>query len=263
MKDDKSLTVSQVHDFTLTTEDVKKYIAPDATDKELFTFINVAKSYGLNPWKRECHFIKYGGKPGQTVVGYEVYIKRAEATGKLDGWSVSILDKGKPDERAQITIYRKDRTQPFVWETYRSEFDKKQSVWLTMPTFMLKKVAISQGFRLGFPEELGGMPYIPEELPSNSHSTTSESLSQVEIVDVSPPPAPVARQDTPTIDSDYEDEHEPDLSSIEWWRGQMKALTSQGEAKAWAKKNAGAIKQQPWHVEFRQEFAEFMAGLPE
>jgi hypothetical protein len=32
-----------------------------------------------------------------------------------------------------------------------------------MPRFMLKKVAIGQAFRLAFPEELGGMPYMEIE----------------------------------------------------------------------------------------------------
>jgi hypothetical protein len=34
-----------------------------------------------------------------------------------------------------------------------------------MPRFLLKKVAISQGFRLCFASELGGMAYDPSELP--------------------------------------------------------------------------------------------------
>ena len=85
---------------------------------------------------------------------------------------------GKPTERAVIEIKRKDQSMPIVWEVYRKEFDKQQSSWKTMPTFMLKKVAIAQGFRLAFPEEVGGMPYIPEELPS-TNGVTSETLNTV------------------------------------------------------------------------------------
>ena len=33
-----------------------------------------------------------------------------------------------------------------------------------MPEFMIKKVCIGQGFRLAFPNELGGLPYLQEEL---------------------------------------------------------------------------------------------------
>jgi len=178
-------------DVELNIEDIKKYIAPEANDKELFMFVNIAKSYGLNPFKREIHFVKYGNNPGQIIVGYETYLKRAERTGLLDGWEVKIVDIGKPTERAVITIYRKDRSHPFVWEVYRREFDKGQASWKTMPHFMLKKVAIAQGFRLAFPEDLGGMPYIAEEITDitsenlvqkNDNSITSAQLKKIQIL---------------------------------------------------------------------------------
>ena len=63
-----------------------------------------------------------------------------------------------------------------------------------MPNFMLKKVAIAQGFRLAFPDELGGLPYLAEELPATAH-ITSESLDK-DVVDVKPemPPPSLPRQ---------------------------------------------------------------------
>ena len=163
----------------ISIEDIKKFIAPNATDKELFMFMGIAKSYGLNPMKREIHFIKYGSSPGQTVVGYETYLKRAEATGRLDGWECTTDGK-----KAFVTIYRKDRGKPFKWEVDRSEFDKGQSTWKAMPNFMLKKVAIAQAFRLCFPEELGGMPYMPEEI----NGATSEGLKGADDIPDFPPP---------------------------------------------------------------------------
>jgi hypothetical protein len=65
---------------------------------------------------------------------------------------------------ARITIHRKDWQQPFVWEVAFSEYNKNQGLWKTMPEFMIKKIAIGQGFRLAFPNELGGMPYLQEEM---------------------------------------------------------------------------------------------------
>lgn len=164
---------------TLSSQDIKKYIAPNATDKELFMFIGICKSYGLNPFKREIHFVKYGNAAASIIVGYESYIKRAERTGKLDGWKCWI-EKDDIGEKAIIEIKRKDQSIPIRWEVYRQEFDKQQSTWKAMPMFMLKKVAIAQGFRLAFSEEVGGMPYIPEELPTTSN-TSSESLPKDEI----------------------------------------------------------------------------------
>jgi len=169
MDKDKALAV--VNDETslqITTEEVKKYIAKDATDKELFMFMGICKSYNLNPFKKEIHFVKYKSKDGinkdaSIIVGYETYLKRAEATGKLDGWRCWIEGAGTAEERAIVEIHRKDRAHPLVWEAYRSEFDKGQSTWKAMPIFMLKKVCIAQGFRLAFPEDLGGLPYTFEE----------------------------------------------------------------------------------------------------
>lgn len=154
----------QAQDFDLDPEIVKKYIAKGATDEELFMFLGICKAYGLNPFKREIHFVKYDqNSPASIIVGYETYLKRAVATGKLDGWRCWIEGKGA-DERAVIEIKRKDWSQPFRWEVYRREFDTGRSAWKRMPHFMLRKVAIAQGFRLAFPEDLGGMPYIPEEI---------------------------------------------------------------------------------------------------
>jgi len=177
--DNKGLAINvQSKELNLSTDDVKQYIAPNATDKELYFFMNIARSYGLNPFKREIHFAKYGNSPGQVIVGYETYIKRAERTGQLDGWSVWI-EKDDVGEKAVIEIHRKDRSRSFRWEVYREEFDKKQSTWKAMPHFMLKKVAISQGFRLAFPEEVGGMPYTPDEINAGA----SEDLPKGDVVD--------------------------------------------------------------------------------
>ena len=177
-KEYKALAKTEIQ---ISIEDVKKYIAPNATDKELFMFMGIAKSYGLNPLKREIHFLKYGNNAASIIVGYEVYLKRADRTGLLDGWKCWI-EKDIHGEKAIIEIKRKDQSMPIHWEVYRSEFDRQQSTWKTMPTFMLKKVAIAQGFRLAFPNEIGGFPYIPEELPQMV-DTTSEKLPK-EIIDM-------------------------------------------------------------------------------
>lgn len=231
MSNDKELVIQRNDQSTpevrLNTEDIKNYIAPNASDKELYLFMNIAQSYGLNPFKREIHFAKYGNHPGQIIVGYETYIKRAERTGLLEGWSVW-CDKDNIGEKAVIEIHRKDRKHPFRWEAYRKEFDKQQSTWKAMPYFMLKKVAISQGFRLAFPEEIGGMPYTPDEI---SKDQTSESLPKEEVQDAQYQEVGDDTQDRPTKDQFakmgalanelFEDKQER-LDSLNAW------LTNQG-----------------------------------
>jgi len=164
----------------LTREDIKKYICPTADDKEIFMFLGICKSFGLNPMKREVHLIKYGNSPASIVTGYEVYLKRAERTQKLNGWGVEVSKDG---ESATVTIHRKDWQQPFTWTAYRKEFDKQQANWRSMPMFMLRKVAMAQAFRICFPDEMGGLPYLPEEISGSS----SESLPTHETKMLDPP----------------------------------------------------------------------------
>jgi phage recombination protein Bet len=145
--------------MTITAADIKNYFCPNATEKEVFLALGVCKSLGLNPHLKEVHFIKYDTRsPMQIITGYEVYLKRAERSGKLNGWKAWV-----EGDMAKIVIYRKDWAEPFSWDINIKEFNKGQSSWKTIPSFMAKKVAISQGFRMCFSDELGGMPYTSEE----------------------------------------------------------------------------------------------------
>ena len=79
--------------------------------KEKSMFINIAQSYGLNPFKREIYCTAYGeGQYRQCaiVTGYEVYLKRAERTKLLDGWEVESNGSLKNgDLSSTVIIYRK------------------------------------------------------------------------------------------------------------------------------------------------------------
>ena len=172
--------VVEVEKIPITVEQIRKYIAPQATQQELFMFAGICRSLGLNPFKREIYFVKYGSDRASVIVGYEVYLKRAERSGKLDGWSVTI-DRDQFGEKAVCTIKRKDWSEPFLWEIYREEYDKgpsksgKDTPWTLMPYTMLKKVAIAQAMRLCFPDELGGLPYIREEQAYSTLEDYAES----------------------------------------------------------------------------------------
>lgn len=150
-------------------------LAAQLSESERAQFVETARQFGLNPFKREIYCTVYGeGKYRKfsIVTGYGVYIKRAERTGKLDGWNVRMSADGKV---ATITIHRKDWSHPFEHEVYYEEAVQKaygkdgsqrpNAVWQKMPRFMLKKVAIGQGFRLCFADEFGGMPYEESEMP--------------------------------------------------------------------------------------------------
>ncbi len=147
------------------------------TEGEKNTYIQIAKAFGLNPFKREIHVSKYGENMS-IITGYEVYIKRAERTGMLDGWSASTTGSvATGDLKAIVTIHRKDRSHPFVWEALYEECVQKTGQGVVTKfwqkaAFMTKKVAISQGFRLCFSDELAGMPYTSDEMPENTEDAT-------------------------------------------------------------------------------------------
>lgn len=161
-------------------------VATKLTEKERLNFVEIAQAYQLNPFKREIYCNTYGQGQYRTtsiIAGYEVYIKRAERTGQLNGWHVDIDGNVKDNTlRAVITIYRKDWEKPFTHEVYFEEVCQKtkdgrlNSIWAKMPRFMTKKVAIAQGFRLCFSDELCGMPYTADELPQEEKTTVTAEV---------------------------------------------------------------------------------------
>ena len=139
------------------------------TQGEKQQYLEICKAYQLNPFKREIHVSKYGDA-FSVITGYEVYIKRAERSGKLQGWKVETSGQVRDNSlKAKITIYRKDWEYPFEHEVYYAEYVQKKKdgtvnkFWREKPVTMTKKVAIAQGFRLCFADELGGMPYTQDE----------------------------------------------------------------------------------------------------
>jgi len=164
-------------DLNLNLQTLSKFLesaglAKSLNNEEKETFLQIAQAYQLNPFKREIYCTKYGTQM-TIIVGFEVYLKRAERTGKMDGYSVKTEGSIKDGNlKAIITIYRKDWSRPYEHEVHYEEYVQSKSdgtpnkFWKEKPITMLKKVAMSQGFRLCFSDELGGMPYTSEELPT-------------------------------------------------------------------------------------------------
>lgn len=177
----------------ITRDDIRKHFCPLATDQEVAMGLAIVKSLKLNPFLREVHFIKYSQKDKMAiVVGYEVYLKRAERTGKLNGWTAGI---NTAENFAWVRIYRKDWKEPFEWTVNLAEFNKKQSTWNQIPSFMGRKVAIAQGFRLCFPDELGGLPYTEEEhevydIEAVPQGKPEVKMPQEKLPQLGPEPAP-------------------------------------------------------------------------
>lgn len=190
-------------------------LASTLTDTETQQFVEVAKAFALNPFKREIYCVPYvdkqsGKRKLSIITGYETYLKRAEHTGLLDGWECSVEGQG-PNMKAVVTIYRKGWSRPFKHEVYFSEYNTNKSLWVTKPRTMLKKVAVAQAFRLCFPDDMGGMPYTNDELPEEMSNLkdvtpaapavpaeeTKASGIQITMCEEEPPVQPQKRKATP------------------------------------------------------------------
>ena len=90
-------------------------LASQLTEPEKLQFIEIAQAFKLNPFKREIHVAVYGEgeyRRLSIITGYEVYLKRAERTGKLDGWKAWVEGEGDA-MKALVEIHRKDWGEPF------------------------------------------------------------------------------------------------------------------------------------------------------
>lgn len=183
-----------------TIEDYLKIQGLDAiTPEEVERLASIAVKFQLNPFLRELHILattEKGHRRHVAVVGYEVYLKKAERTGKLDGWKSWTVGEGQ-DLKAVLEIYRHDWTHPFQHEVHYSEAVQTDAqgnptpFWLRMPRFLLRKTCIAQGFRHCFAEELGGFPFDPNELslpePDSKANHVAASLaSKTEMAQESP-----------------------------------------------------------------------------
>ena len=179
MANELILTQAEIKDKAIAYLDslgMTKSLKPAQKD----TFVEICQAYQLNPFKKEIWAVPYKDD-FSIIVGYETYLKRAERTGKLNGWKVeytgdvahkqvqsngytkTVIDQERSTLCAILTIYRKDWEHPFVHEAYLSEFCGMSPIWVKSARFMLKKTVISQGFRLCFSDDLGGLPYTMEE----------------------------------------------------------------------------------------------------
>lgn len=177
INDDKLLFEPQ----NLTAETIKKYLCPKASDQELLLGLQIARTFKLNPLKREVYFVKYtDSEPMQVLTGYEVYLKRADRSGKYGGlksWTTGSIET--KDLVGHVKIFRKDWIEPLEHEADYFEYVQMKNVykadrsfshkepntfWKNKPKTMIKKVAESQGFRKAFPDEFDGMPYTSDEV---------------------------------------------------------------------------------------------------
>lgn len=177
----KAVVTWQDSKVTITFDDVKKYLCPGASDKEIIVFLKLAQSLNLNPWAREVYLVKYKeDEPASYVVASEAYLKAAEQCPEYDGHEAGIIISTTsgierregtfmlPEESSKLVgswarVYRKDRQKPFFVSVNFKECAKYTKdgkltrFWATMPGTMVRKVALARALREAFPTRLGSM----------------------------------------------------------------------------------------------------------
>ena len=159
---------------------VKRMFAKGATDDEFAVFLELAKRYNLDPFKRQIFFLpdRRQNEPGKIMVSHAGLIHIAHSSEQWGGMKTFIITKDgeeqlivdDPDDIAGAVcyVYRKDWKEPLIhavaFREYFKQNQSKQGSWYTMPQTMIKKVAEAGALRRAF--DLGGL-YIEEEMDTS------------------------------------------------------------------------------------------------
>jgi len=162
-------------DTVLTPEKVRDYFCKTATPEECMFALEVCKIRGLNPFKRDCFFIKYGGADPklEIVVAKDYFMKNALAHPDFESFRAGVTVK-KGEEISNVERYyaypgeeliggwaevkRKSMPVPFKAEIPLSGFKKDNKFWNSQPGagHMIRKCAGGIVLREAF-EEFAGL----------------------------------------------------------------------------------------------------------
>lgn len=187
---------------------IKKYICPQATEQEIYLFLQLCKGQQLNPFLREAYLIKYGSQPASMVTGKDTFIKRARSISTYKGFRAGvvianaknevcyreggIVIKGETLIGGWSEVFRADCEVPIRAEVAFDEYVAKKTdgtinqQWTTKPATMIRKVALVQAHREAFPDQFEGL-YSPEEMGIEVTSLPEYSTDSTAPGYVSPP----------------------------------------------------------------------------
>jgi len=175
---------------------VKRMFAKGANDDEFAVFLELAKRYNLDPFKRQIFFLpdRRQNEPGKIMVSHAGLIHIAHSSDQWAGMKTFIVTK-EGEERlivddpsdiagAVCYVYRKDWKEPLIhavsFREYFKSNNSQMGPWYSMPQTMIKKVAEAGALRRAF--DLGGL-YIEEEMDT-SYTVYEEKQEMKEIEEV-------------------------------------------------------------------------------
>lgn len=164
----------------LTGSIVKNYLArgnKQITNREVVVFMNLCKYRKLNPFLNEAYLVKFG-EEAQIVTGKEALMRKAEENPRYKGHRAGIIVVREKEIKelegcfklatdtlvgGWAEVFVEGKEHPIVAKVSLQEYSKNQSTWKSMPSTMIRKVALVQALREAFPAEIGAM-YSNEEL---------------------------------------------------------------------------------------------------
>lgn len=151
---------------------IRRMFAKGANEDEFMVFLELAKRYNLDPFKRQIYLLKSrnSNEPATIMTSHAGLIHIAHESGKWAGMKTLLITKeGKevlvcdPDNIAGAVCYiwRTDWKEPLIHAVSFFEYVRRIDIWQTKPQTMIKKVAEAGALRRAF--DLGGL-YTPEEM---------------------------------------------------------------------------------------------------
>lgn len=190
--------------ITVTADDVRNLICPNADQKEVALFLQLCKSQRLNPFVKDAYLVKYGSNPAQMITNYQVFNRRAcknENYGGIEN-GVTVLRNGEIVHKDGSAVYKaagetllggwakvyfKDNRKPAYAEVALDDYSTGKSNWSKMPGVMIEKCAKAAAWRLAFPDDFQGM-YVSEEM---QQAQPQQVESYTEPVKTFADPAPI------------------------------------------------------------------------
>lgn len=183
---------------------IKNTIAKDTNPAEFDLFFEAARSYGLDPFRKQIIpmvFNKDKGDKRQMAIivsrdGYRVMAQRcknyrpAEEPATIEYDKEAINPVTNPKGIVKATVYLQQQDNKGNWfkvagEAYWDEFAAVKGYgdnqyldgnWKKMPIVMITKCAESQALRAGWPDQFGGVYSEDEMQKAEADMTASEAL---------------------------------------------------------------------------------------
>jgi phage recombination protein Bet len=187
-------------------ETIKSTVAKDATDEELYMFLSIANQYDLNPFMKEIWFTKMNGQVAIMTSrdGYRKLAMKKPTFKKCQSMTVhendefeiemvmgevtNIQHKFKQNERGRLigayAVLKTTTNDNFVSYVDFREYDKRNSIWKSYPSSMIRKVAENDVYKL-FADINGLNAY--ESMPNRfSNDLTEEDIDadEFETIDI-------------------------------------------------------------------------------